>query len=122
MTLRREGDEEFIELVGTGNPVSNHCVQGSQPSYSSSPNTTGLVPITPMLNLALPGGGFHFRWCIPDGARAGLDQSDRLGRPAGLKRVYVVDSTVFPSIPATTITFTVMANAYRIGMSAEDGQ
>jgi choline dehydrogenase-like flavoprotein len=28
--------------------------------------------------------------------------------------VPVVDSTVFPSIPATTITLSVMANAHRI--------
>ena len=51
-----------------------------------------------------------------------IPEGVRLGRPAGFKRVYVVDSTVFPSIPATTITFTVMANAHRIGTSAEDGQ
>jgi choline dehydrogenase-like flavoprotein len=29
--------------------------------------------------------------------------------------VHAVDATVLPSIPATTITLTVMANAHRIG-------
>jgi choline dehydrogenase-like flavoprotein len=32
-----------------------------------------------------------------------------------MARTHVVDSTIFPSIPAPTITLTVMANAYRIG-------
>ena len=122
VTLRREGDEEFIELVGTGNPVSNHCVQGIAAKLLKLARSTGLIPMTPMLNLARPGGGFHFGGTFPMRRVPSLDQSDWLGRPAGLKRVYVIDSTVFPSIPATTITFTVMANAHRIGMSAEDGQ
>jgi choline dehydrogenase-like flavoprotein len=44
----------------------------------------------------------------------GKFETDVLGRPAGFNRVHVVDSTVLPTIPATTITFTVMANARRI--------
>ena len=47
----------------------------------------------------------------------GLD-TDILGRPAGLRRVHLVDASVFPSIPATTITFSVMANAHRIATRA----
>jgi len=42
-------------------------------------------------------------------------ETDLLGRPQGLKRTHIVDSSVLPSIAATTITFTVMANAHRIG-------
>jgi choline dehydrogenase-like flavoprotein len=41
-------------------------------------------------------------------------ETDVLGRPAGLRRVHLVDASVFPSIPATTITFSAMANAHRI--------
>jgi choline dehydrogenase-like flavoprotein len=41
-------------------------------------------------------------------------ESDVLGRPHGFDRVHIVDATTFPTIPATTITFSVMANAYRI--------
>ena len=47
-------------------------------------------------------------------ANPGAFESDVLGRPAGFQRVHAVDSTVLPSIPATTVTFTVMANAHRI--------
>jgi hypothetical protein len=45
----------------------------------------------------------------------GALQTDTLGRPTGFSRVHAIDSTVLPSIPATTVTFSVMANAYRIG-------
>jgi choline dehydrogenase-like flavoprotein len=41
-------------------------------------------------------------------------KSDKWGRPFGFKKVHIIDSSVLPSIPATTITLTVMANAARI--------
>ena len=49
---------------------------------------------------------------------AGPFESDVLGRPHGLSRIHLVDSTTFPTIPSTTITFTVMANAHRIATAA----
>ena len=42
-------------------------------------------------------------------------ETDVFGRVQGWKRIHVVDASVFPSIPATTITLTAMANAHRIG-------
>jgi choline dehydrogenase-like flavoprotein len=45
-------------------------------------------------------------------------QSDVLGRPGGLERVHLVDGSVLPTIPATTVTFSIMANAHRIGHEA----
>jgi choline dehydrogenase-like flavoprotein len=47
--------------------------------------------------------------------------SDTLGRPFGWKRIFAVDASVLPSIPATTLAFSVVANAYRIGSMAEFG-
>ena len=41
--------------------------------------------------------------------------TDLLGRPNNLKRIHCIDASILPSIPATTITLTIMANAYRIG-------
>ena len=45
-------------------------------------------------------------------------ESDLLGRPMGLARVHLVDSSVFPTIPATNITLTLMANAHRIAAAS----
>ena len=45
-------------------------------------------------------------------------EADVLGRPSAWERVHLVDSSVFPSVPATTVTFSAMANAHRIATIA----
>jgi hypothetical protein len=79
---------------------------------------TGVVPVVPLLKIGEPGRGFHSGGTFPMSARPGERESDVLGRPHGWQRIHAVDATVFPSIPATTITLSVMANAYRIGLEA----
>ena len=44
--------------------------------------------------------------------------SDELGRPFGWKHVHVVDTSVLPSIPGTTVGMLTMANAHRIASRA----
>jgi choline dehydrogenase-like flavoprotein len=75
----------------------------------------GAAPVLPMVKVAQPGKSFHFGGTFPMSANSRPGQTDTLGRPAGLKRVHVIDASCFPSIPATTITLSVMANAFRIG-------
>jgi choline dehydrogenase-like flavoprotein len=67
-----------------------------------------------MLLLAGPGRGFHCGGTFPMQSKPDRLQSDTLGRPAGFRRLHVVDATTFPSVPAAPITYTVMANAHRI--------
>ena len=45
--------------------------------------------------------------------------TDILGRPFGFKRIYAVDSSVFPSIPSSNIGLISMANAFRIAKLAK---
>ncbi|HEY8768074.1 MAG TPA: GMC oxidoreductase [Dehalococcoidia bacterium] len=78
------------------------------------------VPVLPMLQIAQPGKSFHFGGTFPMSRTPERGQTDVLGRPHGLERVHLIDSSVLPSIPATTITLSVMANAYRIGAEHED--
>jgi ferredoxin len=73
------------------------------------------MPLAMMLQIAPPGRSFHSGGSFPMRQTPVAFESDTLGRPWGLHRVHAVDSTVFPCIPATTITFSVMANAFRIG-------
>jgi len=75
----------------------------------------GGLPLLPMLQIAEPGRGFHSGGSFPMSAKPGPLETDILGRPFGWRRIHAVDSTVLPGIPATTITFSVMANAHRIG-------
>src|SRR5450756_388635 len=72
------------------------------------------VAMSRMLRVGPPGRGFHTGGTFPMRANPGPFEVDVLGRPHGFTRVHVVDSSVFPSLPATTITLSVMANAHRI--------
>jgi hypothetical protein len=75
--------------------------------------------IPPMIKPANPGSGTHCGASFPmRRTPTDLFDTDVLGRPFGWSRVFVVDSTVLPSIPGTTLALTVMANAYRIGSLA----
>jgi hypothetical protein len=75
----------------------------------------GLYPLSFGVDITSAGRGFHSGGSFPMRTEPGRLETDTLGRPARLNRVHLVDSTVFPSIPATTITLSVMANAHRIG-------
>jgi choline dehydrogenase-like flavoprotein len=76
----------------------------------------GVVPLRPF-GQGDPGKpiGWHFGGTMPM-TKEPTDEmhTDVLGRPGNWKRIHVVDSSVFPSVPATTIALLAMANAARI--------
>jgi hypothetical protein len=74
--------------------------------------------LTPRLHVRESGRGNHLGGTFPMARRPHGLQSDVLGRPGGLERVHLVDGSVLPTIPATTVTFSIMANAHRIGHEA----
>lgn len=78
----------------------------------------GLAPLPFVARLNPAGSGFHAGASLPMTADVKQQTTDILGRPRGLTRLHVTDASVLPAIPATTITFAVMANAHRIGSLA----
>ncbi|HEU5075118.1 MAG TPA: GMC oxidoreductase [Polyangiaceae bacterium] len=78
----------------------------------------GAWPLGPMLQVSEPGRGFHSGGSFPMRARPGELETDTLGRLSGWERTHIVDASVLPDVPATQITFSVMANAHRIGWNA----
>jgi hypothetical protein len=72
-----------------------------------------------MIKFSNPGSGTHCGSSFPMRRIPSrpLD-SDLLGRPFGWSRVFIVDSSVLPSIPGTTLAFATMANADRIAVTA----
>ncbi len=68
--------------------------------------------------LAAPGGGNHSGGTFPMAATPGRFQSSASGVPSGFRDLHVVDASVLPSLSATTITLTAMANASRIASRA----
>lgn len=79
----------------------------------------GFNPLSFMLKLGRPGEGNHAGGSFPMKKTPGNWQTDRLGRLHGHERVHLVDSSVLPSLPASTFTYAVMANASRIASSAD---
>lgn len=72
-----------------------------------------------MIKFSNPGSGTHCGSSFPMKAHpTGLFDTDILGRPFGWSKIFVIDSSVLPSIPGTTLAFTVMSNAYRIATTA----
>jgi choline dehydrogenase-like flavoprotein len=68
-----------------------------------------LHPVLPMARLSGPGKSYHFGSTFPHG-----NGSDLLGRIGDFRNVHLIDGSVLPSVPSTTFTLTVMANAHRI--------
>ena len=115
MQLKRDGEKDFLQLAAQPNPETRLIVKKVLREFLSQTRRLGGVVVPPMLQLAEPGRGFHSGGSLPMRAAPGKFESDTLGRPHGWSRVHVVDASVLPNIPATTITFSVMANAHRIG-------
>ncbi|MFH1618779.1 MAG: GMC oxidoreductase [bacterium] len=74
----------------------------------------GAVPVLPFLKLSAPGIGAHIGGSFPMRQNPGPFETDTLGRPHGFRNVHLADASVFPDIPPTTVTLTIMANAHRI--------
>ncbi len=79
-----------------------------------------LWPVLPMMFFSAPGKSYHFGGSFPhtDAPADGPLTTDRLGRMRQWSRVHLVDASVFPAVPATTFTLTIMANAHRIATEA----
>ena len=73
-----------------------------------------------MTHVAPPGKSYHVGASLPMRQAPADWESDVLGRPCGFARVHLIDSSCFTSIPATNLTLTVMANAYRIADQGMD--
>jgi choline dehydrogenase-like flavoprotein len=116
VTLARETDPEDarLRLEPEIDPAARKHVWASLRRLASHARHTSAIPLFPLLKIAEPGRGFHSGGTFPMSARPADGQTDLMGRPRGWERVHAVDATIFPSIPATTITLSVMANAHRI--------
>lgn len=102
----------------TANRDAERVLRRSADAISSALFPAGVVALKPQLRLGAIGSSYHVGASLPMSDRPKGSESDILGRVAGLRRVHVIDASVFASIPATTITFTVMANAHRIAADA----
>lgn len=107
----RNGQQE-LQIEGVENPQVTRVARRSRSLIRKSLSRFGVIP--PILVVVPPGRSFHSGGSFPMGGSDPFFSSDILGRPPPLKRVHIVDAASFPSIPASTIVFSIMANADRI--------
>lgn len=88
-------------------------VAGAAPSLD-------LWPAIPAINLAAGGKSYHWGSSFPMAAAATETTSDDLGRVGPWENVHLIDASVFPNVPSTTFTLTIMSNAHRIAAEALD--
>jgi choline dehydrogenase-like flavoprotein len=120
IVLRRAspGAIASLELIGEPNPKTRPALTAVGRRLWAERGSLKGFPVSRMARVGPPGRGFHTGGTFPMRANPGPLEVDVLGRPYGFTRVHVVDASVFPSLPATTITLSVMANAHRIGTAA----
>lgn len=114
MSIEKKTNEIHLEAVL--NPHTEATIKLLKKSLSKHYMELGMFPIKGMMKVSKIGKSFHYGGVMPMRINPGVQETDLFGRPYGLKRWHIVDSTIFPSIPAGSITYTVMANAYRIAM------
>ena len=123
MVLKKTERLDKIQLTAVENPQAKPTFDKIIKKLSENGRQLGFTPITPLAKLGEPGRSYHTGGTLPmkdnndnDANKPTTENfwSDLLGRPCGFRKVHVVDSSVLPSIPSTSITFSVMANAVRI--------
>ena len=76
-----------------------------------------LVPPT-MVHVRPMGASVHYAGTIPMSTKRNSLSSSELCQSHDFENLYMVDGTTFPFLPAKNITFTLMANAVRVGARA----
>ena len=100
------------------NPETGRVLRKAARRLGAAMRHAGLLALVAALRQGPVGSSFHAGGSMPMAKAPRGHEADILGRPAALKRIHVVDASVLPAIPATTITLSVMANAHRIGSEA----
>ncbi|MCB1332748.1 MAG: hypothetical protein KDK26_03640 [Roseivivax sp.] len=114
ITLTRAADGRLTPRIAR-NPGTQAAMASQTGRLARALRRTGLVPLRFATRTAPVGASFHVGASLPMSSAPRGSQTDVLGRPAGAARLHVVDASVLPAVPATTITFGVMGNAHRIG-------
>ncbi len=100
------------------NDRTTGAISQAKARIAAAARLSGMLPLTPLLRPGTLGSSFHCGGSLPMRASPGVGDTDVMGRPFGLRRTHIVDASIFPSVPAPTITFSVMANAHRIASEA----
>jgi choline dehydrogenase-like flavoprotein len=116
ITLTSEG---FSDAKARGKDLPPMLADVIKRIWSAAPYLD-LWPVTPQMLWSGAAKSYHFGGSFPHASEpdTGSATTDRLGRLARWDRIHLIDGSVFPNVPATTFTLTVMANSHRIACEA----
>lgn len=109
-------DDESVTLTALVNKDTKKVIQRLIKYLRKQSKLLGFFPVSALLKISKIAKSFHYGGSMPMFHHPKNLETDCLGRLSGLHRVHVVDTSIFPSIPAGSITPTMMTNAYRIAM------
>lgn len=111
-------DANGIRVVGDSGAAGAARVRKLVRRLAATGRLLGMLPIPGLVQTGRPGKGNHVGGSLPMRSEPGELETDTLGRLPGWSRVHVIDASIFPSVPATTVTISVMANAHRVATAA----
>jgi choline dehydrogenase-like flavoprotein len=122
--VRSNGNGELpsVHLAAKENPTTKPVLRRVMRQLLTVARPLDLWPVIPSLRLSGPAKSYHFGASFPHvrgRPRRGAFETDTLGRLEEWRRIHLVDGAVMPTVPATTFTLSVMANAHRIASTAE---
>ncbi len=80
----------------------------------------GYLGLARLCKYLAPGNSFHYAGALPMKASPkGRYETDKNGRLAAARAVYVADAASFPALPSKNHSFTMMANAMRVAAAVE---
>ena len=121
LTPGEHGAQHVLKIETKGSELHKKVARHAGRRLVSLMSRVGVIPLLPFAagNPKRP-MTWHFGGTLPMSTRPqGEYSTDLLGRPRGWERVHVVDSSVFPSIPSTTVALLAMANAVRIAKTVD---
>jgi choline dehydrogenase-like flavoprotein len=114
ITAPKNTRSSVIQARALPNPRMVGALHRARKKLRSAAWHARATPVPGAFHVGRPGKGYHFGGGFPMRQSPKPFECDTLGRPFGAARVHLIDSSCFPDIPATNLTLTVMANAYRI--------
>src|SRR5262249_22983458 len=96
---RANGAHPRLRVTGRANPATAGVIAKVEARVRSLGGALRASPIPFMTKVGEPGKSYHSGGTFPMRRDPGPLECDTLGRPAGLERVHLVDSSVFPTIP-----------------------
>jgi choline dehydrogenase-like flavoprotein len=116
LTLHLDADR--MRVVGDSGALGAARVRILVRRLAEKGRLLGMFPMPRLVQIGRPGKSNHVGGSLPMRHEPGELETDTLGRLPNWSRVHVVDASIFPSVPATTVTISVMANAHRIATAA----